>query len=107
MVFFTTGCNACKKEIPNITQALPSLVPKMAVYGVFVEARSEVEPFVRENQIKFPILLDAGGRVFAGLGIALIPAKVLVENGKITKTWFGSSPNVLALIKDAGEEGRP
>jgi hypothetical protein len=34
LVFLTRGCDACKKEIPNIAQALPSLVPKMAVYGV-------------------------------------------------------------------------
>jgi peroxiredoxin len=106
LVFLTTGCNACKKDLPNITQVLPTLIPKMAVYGVFVEERSNVEPFVQENQIKFPILLDVGGRVFAGLGTTLIPAKVLIEDGTITKTWFGSSPSKSALIKDVGEVER-
>lgn len=75
----------------------------MAVYGVYIEERSEVDHFVQENQIKFPILLDVGGRVFSRLGITLIPAKVLIEDGTITKTWFGSSPNKSALIKDVGE----
>lgn len=106
LVFFTTGCGACKKEIPNITEALPRLIPKMAVYGVFVEERSEVEPFVHENRIEFPVLLDVGGRVFAGLGVTLIPAKVLMQDGTITKTWFGSSPSKSALIRDVGEVER-
>lgn len=106
LVFLTRGCDACKKEIPNITQALPSLVPKMAVYGVYIEERSEVAAFVEENQIRFPILLDSGGRIFAGLGKTLIPAKVLLEDGAITKIWYGSSPSKSALIKDVGEVER-
>ncbi|HUQ32719.1 MAG TPA: TlpA disulfide reductase family protein [Pyrinomonadaceae bacterium] len=107
LVFLTRGCDACKKEIPNIAQALPNLVPRMAVYGVYIEERSEVASFVQENQITFPVLLDNGGRIFGALGITLIPAKVLIENGTITKTWFGSSPNKSALIKDVGEVERP
>lgn len=106
LVFLTRGCDACKKEIPNIVQALPSLAPKMAVYGVYIEERSEVDQFVQENQITFPILLDSGGRIFAGLNITLIPAKVLIEDGTITKIWFGSSPSKSALIKDVGEVER-
>jgi peroxiredoxin len=82
------------------------LVPKIAVYGVYIEERSEVERFVQENQIRFPILLDVGGRVFGRLGITLIPAKVLIEDGTITKTWFGSSPSKSALIEDVGEVER-
>ncbi|MGZ5435823.1 MAG: peroxiredoxin family protein [Pyrinomonadaceae bacterium] len=103
LVFLTRGCDACKKEIPNITQALPSLVPKMSVYGVYVEERGDVDRFIKENQITFPVLLDTGGRIFADLHITLIPAKVLIENGTITKTWFGNSPNKSAFIKDVGE----
>jgi len=106
LVYLTRGCDACKKEIPNIAQALPSLVPKMAVYGVYIEERSEVDRFVQENQITFPILLDNGGRIFGALGITLIPAKVLIEDGTITKIWFGSSPSKSALIKDVGEVER-
>jgi peroxiredoxin len=106
LVFLTRGCDACRKEIPNIVQALPSLAPKMAVYGVYIEERSEVESFVQENQITFPVLLDNGGRIFGALGITLIPAKVLIEDGTIIKTWFGSSPSKSALIKDVGEVER-
>src|SRR5437868_4304008 len=60
LVFLTRGCDACKKEIPNIAQAVPSLVSKVAVYGVYIEERSDVDQFIQENQITFPILLDKG-----------------------------------------------
>jgi peroxiredoxin len=103
LVFLTRGCAACQKEIPNINQALPSLLPRMAIYGVYLEERNQLDAFVQENKIEFPILLDEGGRVFGRLGITLIPAKVLMENGTITKTWFGSSPNKSTLIRDVGE----
>jgi len=103
LIFLTRGCGACKKEIPNITEALPSLAAKMSVYGVYIEDRSDVEAFIEENQIKFPILLDRGGRIFADLGITLIPAKVLMQDGTIIKTWFGSSPNKSKLIEDVSE----
>lgn len=106
LVYLTRGCDACKKDIPNISEALPSLAPRMAVYGVYVEDRGEVASFVEENHITFPILLDIGGRVLAGLGITRIPAKVLLEDGTITKVWFGNSPSKSALIKDVGEVER-
>lgn len=106
LVFLTRGCDACQKEIPNISQALPSLVPRMSVYGVYIEDQTEVASFVQENHITFPVLLDSGGRVFAGLGIKLIPTKVLLQDGTITKIWVGSSPSKSALIKDVGEVER-
>jgi peroxiredoxin len=103
LVFLTRGCDACRKEIPNISKALPSLTPRISVYGVYVEDRGDVESFIQENQITFPVLLDVGGRIFASLHITLIPAKVLLEDGTITKIWFGSSPNESTLIRDVME----
>lgn len=103
LVFLTRGCEACKKEISNISQASPLLTHKVEIYGVYVEARSDVERFIQDSQISFPVLLDTGGRVFAALQIGLIPAKVLMENGTVTKIWFGNSPSKSAFIKDVGE----
>ena len=103
LVFLTRGCDACRKEIPNISKALPSLTTTTSVYGVYVEDRSDVESFIQENQITFPVLLDVGGRIFANLHITLIPAKVLLDDGTITKIWFGSSPNESTLIRDVME----
>lgn len=32
-----------------------------------------------------------------------MPTKVLLENGIVTKIWYGSSPDKSALIQDIGE----
>jgi peroxiredoxin len=103
LVFLTTGCDACKKEIPNISQAIPTLASRVRIYGVCIEDRDSVIPFAEENHIDFPILLDHGGRILTRLGFRYMPTKVLLENGMITKIWYGSSPNKAALSKDVGE----
>ena len=103
LVFLTTGCDACKKEVPNISQAMPTLASRVRIYGVCMEGRDKVIQFAEENHIDFPILLDHGGRIIARLGFRYMPTKVLLENGIITKIWYGSSPDKAALIKDVGE----
>src|SRR6185295_6666362 len=79
LVFLTTDCDACKKEIVNVSQAIPSLVSKVRVYGVFIEKREYVKPFMQENDIEFPILLDHGARILKQLGFSLMPTKVLLQ----------------------------
>jgi hypothetical protein len=80
LVFLTTNCDACKQESFTLSKALQSLTPKTEVYGVCFEERDKVIPFVKENGVKFPVLLDKGGRVFSGLGLTVFPAKVLKQN---------------------------
>jgi peroxiredoxin len=103
LTFLTTDCDACKKEVSNISQAIPSLASKVRVYGVCIEDRDSVIPFAEENHVDFPILLDHGGRILTRLGFRLMPTKVLLQNGIVTRIWYGSSPNKEALIKDVGE----
>ena len=103
LVFMTTDCDACKKEVSNISQAIPSLASKVRIYGVCIEDRDRVIPFAEENHIDFPVLLDHGGWILARLGFRFMPTKVLLENGIVTKIWYGSSPSKAALIKDVGE----
>jgi peroxiredoxin len=103
LVFLTTECDACKKEVSNMSQAIPSLASKVKIYGVCIEERDKVIPFVEENHIDFPILLDHGGRILIRLGFRYMPTKVLLEDGIISKLWYGSSPDKAALIRDVGE----
>jgi peroxiredoxin len=103
LVFLTTDCDACRKEVSNITQAKPGLASKVTIYGVCIEDRESVIPFTEEAHVDFPILLDHGARILTRLGFRLMPTKVLLQNGIITKIWYGSSPDKAALIRDLGE----
>lgn len=103
LVFLTTNCDACTKELSNMSQALPSLASKVTVYGVVIEDRDSVNTFIEANPVTFPVLLDHGAAILSRLGFRLMPTKVLLQDGFITKIWYGSSPDKTALIKDVGE----
>ena len=103
LVYLTTDCDACKKEISNISRAVSSLNSKVAIYGVYVEERDSVRAFLAANQMNFPILLDDKGRILSRLGFKYMPTKMLLQDGIVTKVWYGSSPDKEALIRDVGE----
>jgi len=103
LVFVTTDCDACRKELSNVSQAVPSLAPKVTIYGVGIEDRDSVNTFIAANHVNFPILLDHGATILSRLGFKLMPTKVLLQDGAVTKIWYGSSPDKTALIKDVGE----
>lgn len=103
LVFVTTDCDACRKELSNVSQVVPSLASKVTVYGVLIEDRDSVNTFVEANHVAFPILLDHGAAILSRLGFKYMPTKVLLQDGIITKIWYGSSPDKNALIKDVGE----
>jgi peroxiredoxin len=103
LVFVTTDCDACRKELANVSQVLPILASKVTVYGVGVEDRNSVNIFIEANHVTLPILLDPGAVILSRLGFKFMPTKVLLQDGVITKIWYGSSPDRTALIKDVGE----
>jgi len=103
LVFVTTGCDACRKELSNLSQFAPSLASKVAIYGVGIESRESVKAFVATNHIELPMLLDDGGATIRQFGLKFMPTKVLLQDGAILKIWYGTSPDRNALMKDLGE----
>jgi peroxiredoxin len=104
LVFVTTDCDACGKELVTVSQIVPSVASKITVYGVGIEDRDSVKTFIEANHVAFPVLLDHGAVILSRLGFKLMPTKVLLKDGIITKIWYGSSPDKSALMKDLGEE---
>ena len=105
LVFVTTDCDACRKELANVSQVVPILASKVTVYGVGVDDRNSVNIFIEANHVALPILLDPGAVILSRLGFKFMPTKVLLQDGVITKIWYGSSPDRTALLKDVGEGG--
>lgn len=103
LVFVTTDCDACSKELVNVSQAQPSLASKVTVYAVGIEDRESVNTFIQANHVAVPVLLDPGAVIISRLGFKLMPTKVLLQDGVILRIWYGSSPNAGALTRDVGE----
>src|SRR5713226_9786635 len=58
LVFLTTGCEACQKELTILSRVESEISDKVRVYGVGVENRNQIITFIKENQFKTKILLD-------------------------------------------------
>lgn len=100
LVFLTTSCKACKKEVKTISQSMSVLDSKIKVYGISIEPKTSIKKYSIDNDLKFPVLIDVGGSLFSKLSVRYFPTKMLVEDGIIKKTWFGSSPDQESLLKE-------
>ena len=103
LVFVTTDCDACRKELATVSQAAPSLASRVNVYGIGIEEPDTVKKFAEVNHIGLPMLWDHGAVMLRQLGFRLMPTKVLLQDGMILKIWYGSSPDNNALLRDIGE----
>jgi peroxiredoxin len=62
--FWATWCEPCKLEMPFFEQLHSAGRSDLEIWGVnFDESPQQVEIFVKEFQLSFPILLDPGGQV--------------------------------------------
>ena len=103
LVFVTTDCDACRKELSSISQIAPGLASRLAIYAIGIEDRRSVETFVESELADVPVLLDPGAAILEQLGFRLMPTNVLLHDGVITKIWYGSSRNTTALLNEIGE----
>src|ERR1700733_8976068 len=104
--FWATWCPPCRKEIPDL-ESLYSLFQKqgLVVLGISDEEASKVAPFVKEHNVGYPILLDAGRRVSQLLAVEGIPKSFLYDrDGKIVATAIDmrTKQQFLAMLAKAG-----
>jgi peroxiredoxin len=90
--FWATWCAPCREEMPALQVLAQELGPQgLAVVGVNVkEPRAQIEAFVREHGIRFPVLLDADGRAGQTYQVFALPATFVVDRrGSLVGTVLG------------------
>jgi peroxiredoxin len=102
LVFFTTNCPACQKEMKLISETKSELAGKVRIYGVGVQGANDVTRFNEENGIQTSSLLDKDGQLMRSLSVKYFPAKFLIDDGEIVKTWFGNSIDRADLLTQLG-----
>jgi peroxiredoxin len=103
--FWATWCPPCRAEMPSIDklyQAYGDRGLTILAISSDVSGRTVVEPFVRERDLSFSILLDPGAEVFAQYGVRGLPTSYLVDrrgrvaSGEIgARNWSGDAAREL------------
>lgn len=102
LVFLTTDCSACKKELTLLSKVESTLGGRVRVYGVGVQDRNQISNFLNVNEFKTKFLIDKDGLLMSSLQVRFFPARYLVEDGVITKTTFGNSRSQKDLFRELG-----
>ena len=90
--FWATWCAPCRDEMPALATLARELGPRgLAVVGVnYKESKREVQAFVQEQKLGFPVLLDDGGQVAKRYQVFALPVTVLVDRrGMVAGTVLG------------------
>jgi thiol-disulfide isomerase/thioredoxin len=102
LVFLTTECEACQKEIRLLSHLESRIAGKIKIYGVGMENQTQVMSFIKNNEVETRILLDKNGALMSSLGVKYFPTKLLLQDGIIVKSWFGNSPSEDVLLNHLG-----
>jgi peroxiredoxin len=104
--FWATWCGPCRSEMPSLETLYQRYkADGLVVVGVNLEERSsDVKAFVKENNITFPVLLDASGRVGLTYGARSIPVTYVIDKkGFVTSGGIGArewmTPDMQALFE--------
>jgi peroxiredoxin len=91
LVYLTTSCEPCIKEVGTISRLHHDAPSDLRIYGISFERPAQVATFVKEFDLKFPVLIDMSSQLARALEIHYFPSKYLVEDGVITKVWRGAT----------------
>jgi peroxiredoxin len=102
LVFLTTDCKPCQQEWELLSQVEPEISDRVKIRGVGIESQQRLLDFIQAHGIKTHVLLDKDGKLMYALNVKYFPAKYLLVDGTIVKTWFGNSPDRETLFKELG-----
>lgn len=86
--FWASWCGTCREEMPEIVKTWQDYKDRgFTALGVnYGEDRGEVDQFVRQYGINFPIYLDPGKKVAGQYGVISMPTSFLVsKQGAVVK----------------------
>lgn len=83
--FWATWCPPCRKEMPDLETLFERFNSKgLVVLGISDQEAAEVEPFIRERKVSFPVLLDPGRKVNEMFVVEGIPKSFVYDReGKL------------------------
>ena len=90
--FWATWCPPCRESIPALVKLYDEYESRgLQVLGISMDDdASDVERFVRENRIRYPVLLGGESNIGALYRVRGIPTLyILDEEGRAVRHWVG------------------
>jgi len=83
--FWATWCPPCRKEMPDLETLYQRFAPQgLVILGISDEEAGKVKPFIEQQKISYPVLLDPGRKVNEQFQIDGIPKTFIYDReGKI------------------------
>lgn len=101
--FWATWCPPCKAEMPEMEQFSKQAGDDVVILAVNIDPQLDVQGFVNENKITFPVLLDAEGKVNEAYQVLSIPTTYFINSQGVIKNKFTGSMT-LDVMKDFTEK---
>ena len=91
--FWATWCGPCRLEVPHLVDLYEEYRDRdFVVLGIALDrpGAEVVEPFVRENNVTYPVVIGNPEVAIAFGGLTAIPTAFLVDrSGRIVKKYVG------------------
>ncbi|MEH7436791.1 redoxin domain-containing protein [Neobacillus drentensis] len=101
--FWATWCPPCKAEMPEMEQFSKQVGDDVVILAVNIDPQLDVQGFVNENKITFPVLLDAEDKVNEAYQVLSIPTTYFINSKGVIKNKFTGSMT-LDVMKDFTEK---
>ncbi|HEX8720971.1 MAG TPA: TlpA disulfide reductase family protein [Pyrinomonadaceae bacterium] len=102
LFYLKTDCLPCLKEMEVISRLRRDAPPGLRIYGVAAESAARLTDFAERRNLTFPIMSDAEGQLAQSLDTRYFPSKYFVEDGVITKAWYGRTRDEGELRRQLG-----
>ena len=101
--FWASWCPPCRSEMPAMQQIYTDFSPDdlviLAVNSTHQDRLADVENFVSERNLTFPILLDQDGQVSASYQVRSLPTSFFVDPDGIIREVVIGGPMAEALLR--------
>jgi peroxiredoxin len=97
LIYLTTGCAPCTKEAELISRLQQGISLDIHIYGVYIERPAQVATFIKEFDLKFPMLIDVDAQLAKSLDVHYFPSKYFIEDGIIKEIWHGMTEDEAKL----------
>lgn len=99
--FWASWCKPCKIEMPHFQMFYEEYNADIEILAVNVTSKDKlanVQSFVAENALTFPILLDESGEISTMFGAFSLPATIIIDRqGNIVREILGPMDEKLLL----------